>query len=216
MKKYQSKTIHIGNMGEHLIASMLSQHCIVRDVSQGKDTGIDLYCEILKKDSLELTLHFFCQVKTYKKHISRSEIEKNMDYWGNQPVPCFLFLVKYSNVKTINKESEIWVYDLPYFLAISDAKKKGITLKRHVKKKFLICDKNNNRDRMTIESFLYHHVPFSYGLWQMRRYGLVLPNPEIDQNLPDVLVGGLTKIYKEKIEKQILYAKRLMEKEKTE
>ena len=69
---------------------------------------------------------------------------------------------------------------------------------------------------MTIESFLYHHVPFSYGLWQMRRYGLVLPNPEIDQNLPEVLVGGLTKIYKEKIEKQILYAKRLMEKEKTE
>ncbi|HEC68513.1 MAG TPA: hypothetical protein ENI35_06900 [Candidatus Desulfofervidus auxilii] len=67
MKKYQSKTIHIGNMGEHLIASMLSQHCIVRDVSQGKDTGIDLYCEILKKDSLELTLHFFCQVKTYPK-----------------------------------------------------------------------------------------------------------------------------------------------------
>ena len=69
---------------------------------------------------------------------------------------------------------------------------------------------------MTIESFLYHHVPFSYGLWQMRRYGLVLPNPEIDQKLPEVLVGGLTKIYKEKIEKQILYAKRLMEKEKTE
>jgi hypothetical protein len=46
----------------------------------------------------------------------------------------------------------------------------------------------------------------------MRR-GLVLPNPEIEDNMPEVLVGGLTKIYKEKIEKQILYAKNLMEKE---
>jgi hypothetical protein len=211
MKKYQSKTIHIGNIGEHIIASMLSQCCIVRNVSQGKDTGIDLYCEILKQDSLELTLHFFCQVKTSKKHISQSEIEKNIDYWGNQPVPVFLFFVKYSNLATINSESEIWVYDLPYFLAINDAKAQGYNgLKRYVNKRFLICDENNNKDKMTLETFLYHHIPFSYGLWQMRRFGLVLPNPEIKENMPEIFVGGLTNIYKEKIEKSISYASSMM------
>jgi hypothetical protein len=213
MKKYQSKSIHVGNAGEHLVASRLSQYCIVRDVSQGKDTGIDLYCEILKEGSLELSLHFFCQIKTNQRRIDQSEIEKNIDYWANQPVPCFLFLVKYADFENI-KDAELWVYDLPYFLAIRDAKKEGIKLQRDVEKTFLICEENNNKDKMTLESFLYGHIPFSYGLWQMRRYGLVLPNPEIRDNVPPVFVGGLTKIYKDKIETAISYGKKLMRKEK--
>jgi uncharacterized protein DUF4365 len=213
MKKYQSKSIHVGNIGEHLIASKLSQHCVVRNVSQGKDTGIDLYCEILKIGSLELSLHFFVQVKTSKKHISHSEIEKNLSYWSNQPVPVFLFLVKYSDLGSINSSLEIWVYDLPYFLAINDAKVQGYNgLKRDVNKRFLICNENNNKDKMTLETFLYHHIPFSYGLWQMRRFGLVLPNPEIKENMPEIFVGGLTNIYKEKIKKSISYAISMMKK----
>jgi hypothetical protein len=214
MKKVQSSTIHLGNIGEHKIASLLSPFCIVRNVAQGRDTGIDLYCEILKQDDLEPTLHFFCQVKTRKKHIQDSEIKKDLHYWANQPVPVFVFLMKYSNEKTINSESEIWVYDVPYLIAMNDAKDKGYgKIKRDVKKRFLICSEDNNKDRMKIESFLYGHVPFSYGIWQMRR-GLVLPNPEIKNNMPEVFVGGLTKIYKEKIEKAISYAKDLMEREK--
>ena len=134
-----------------------------------------------------------------------------MEYWGNQPVPVFLFLVKYSNLKTINSDSNIWIYDLPYFIASNDAKSKGYSeLKRAVKEKYLICDENNNRDKMTLENFLYHHVPFSYGMWQMRRYGLVLPNPEIKENMPPVFVGGLTAIYKEKIERAISDANHLL------
>lgn len=213
MKKYQPTSIHIGNMGEHLIALKLSEYCIVRDVSQGNDTGIDLYCEILKEGSLELSLHFFCQIKTYKKHINQSEIKKNIDYWANQPVPVFLFLVKYADLKKM-KDAEIWVYDLPYLLAINDAKKKGIKLDRDVKNRFLICGENNNKDKMTLESFLYGHVPFSYGLWHMRRHGLVLPNPEIRDDIPPVLAGGLTKIYKEKIETSMSLAKGQLKKEK--
>ena len=213
MKKYQSKNIHIGNIGEHLIASKLSQYCIVRDVSQGKDTGIDLYCEILKKDSLELTLHFFCQVKTSKKHISKSEIRKNFDYWGSQPVPVFLFLVRYSDLNSINTMSEIWVYDVPYFLVDDDAKNRGVEVRRDVNEKFLISDKSNNKNKMTLNDFICHHIPFSYGLWQMRRYGLVLPNPEIKDNIPNVIVGGLTPIYGEKIKEAISYSQDRLKKE---
>jgi hypothetical protein len=212
MKKMQSSTIHLGNIGEHKIASLLSPFCIVRNVAQGTDTGIDLYCEILKENDLKPTLHFFCQAKTRKNHIQHSEIKKDLHYWANQPVPVFVFLMKYSNEKTINSESEVWVYDIPYLIAMNDAKEQGMKIKRDVKERFLICDEDNNKDRMKIKSFLYGHVSFSYGIWQMRR-GLVLPNPEIEDNMPEVLVGGLTKIYKEKIEKQILYAKNLMEKE---
>ena len=62
MGKSQSKTIHVGNAGEHYLAAQLSKYCIVRDVGQGKDTGIDLYCEIVQQESLNLSLHFFCQV----------------------------------------------------------------------------------------------------------------------------------------------------------
>jgi len=47
-------------------------------------------------------------------------------------------------------------------------------------------------------------------MWQMRRYGLVLPNPEIKENMPPVFVGGLTAIYKEKIERAISDANHLL------
>ena len=91
MGKSQSKAIHIGNAGEHYLASQLSRYCIVRDVGQGKDTGIDLYCEIVHQDSLKLSLHFFCQVKTLKKQINVAKIyDKYWSYWGEQPVPVFL------------------------------------------------------------------------------------------------------------------------------
>lgn len=49
---------------------------------------------------------------------------------------------------------------------------------------------------MDLKTFIYNHVPFAYGIWQMRRYGLILPNPEIEKNAPTVFVGGLTGLYK--------------------
>lgn len=66
---------------------------------------------------------------------------------------------------------------------------------------------------MDLKTFICNHVPFAYGMWQMRRYGLVLPNPEIEKNAPKVFVGGLTGLYKQKIQQAINYANDRMNKE---
>jgi len=217
MGKSQSKTIHIGNAGEHYVASQLSKYCIVRDVGQGKDTGIDLYCEIVHEDSLELTLHFFCQVKTQKKKISVASIDDMYwSYWGEQPVPVFLFLIKYENQNQIQESSEIWVYDIPYILSKKDAKTSGQRApRRDVEEKFQICDRSNNKDKMTWRDFIYHHIPWSYGLWHMRRFGLVLPNPEIGIRQNQILVGGFSYLYGQKIREAMKYADTLMSRENT-
>lgn len=89
-----------GNWGEDYITSNLAaKDCFVRRVTQGRDTGIDLYCETIKNG--EPFLHFWCQVKTKKKwsgdekevSIDPSDIEKYKEYWLRQPVPAFIFCV---------------------------------------------------------------------------------------------------------------------------
>jgi hypothetical protein len=216
MDKKHSSTIHIGNQGEHIVAAALAGNCIVRDVGQGKDTGIDLYCEILNDETLELSLHFCCQVKTEKGKYYKSQIkEKYFEYWGKQPVPVFIFSVEYTEEKDIQGTYELWVYDIPYILAKREAKELGMPEPlRDVAEKFKLCTESNNNDKMTLHDFLYGHVPWSYGLWQLRRHGLVLPNPEVKSDRGKVLVGGFSYLYKDKIEKSMEYASLLLEREK--
>ena len=62
---------------------------------------------------------------------------------------------------------------------------------------------------MDLKSFVCHHVPFAHGMWQIRRYGLVLPNPEINTRSPAVLVGGgMARVYRREIERTIGYGRR--------
>jgi hypothetical protein len=212
MEKSQSKSVHIGNAGEHYLAAQLARYCIVRDVGQGKDTGIDLYCEIVHPDTLELSLHFFCQVKTQTKDIDLSGIKDTYwTYWGDQPVPVFLFLIKYTNLNQIQEQNQVWVYDIPFILTKKDATKAGkIIPTRDVDERFQIADVSNNKDKMTITDFISHHVSWSYGLWHMRRFGLVLPNPEVVNKQSNVLSGGFSYLYEDKIQSTIDYAKFLL------
>lgn len=98
-----------GNWGEQFIAEQLSaNNCFVRQVTQGQDSGIDLYCEKLSPDKDNSNnfipfLHFWCQVKTRKDLKGRRKIicfpnsteRKNIkiDYWIKQPVPVFIFII---------------------------------------------------------------------------------------------------------------------------
>ena len=212
MEKSQSKTIHIGNAGEHYLAAQLSQYCIVRAVGQGRDTGIDLYCEIVHQESLKLSLHFFCQVKTQQTIVDLKQIDdRHWIYWGDQPVPVFLFLIKYQNQDQIQQSNEIWVYDIPYILSKKDAEKSGKRVPtRDMKEKFLISDISNNEDKMSWSDFIYGHIPWSYGLWHMRRFGLVLPNPEIVDQKNRILVGGFSYLYEDRIREAQQFAELLM------
>lgn len=217
MKKKQSRTIHIGNQGEHIVSTLFSPKCIVRDVGQGEDTGIDLYCEIINDEDLTLSLHFFCQVKTRKRgSFYISEVSDDyFDYWANQPVPVFLIIVEYDDESTIATGSSIAVYDVPFILSKRDARTNGKQSPvRDVDEKFVISDVSNNKDKMTIDDFLYCHVSWSYGLWNMRRFGLVLPNPEVKEDKPSVLVGGFSYLYTDKIELSQAMAKKIIELEK--
>ena len=96
-----------GNWGEQYIAANLSsQGCFVRYVTQGRDTGIDLYCETVKNN--KPFLHFWCQIKTSKDYKRESKQEsfkpdkpekRHKEYWLAQPVPVFIFLVPDSRDK---------------------------------------------------------------------------------------------------------------------
>lgn len=89
-----------GNWGEQFIASELAaKGCLVRHVTQGHDTGVDLYCETTWNGSP--FLHFWCQVKT-RKILGRRKTysykppkkeQRHIAYWVKQPVPVFIFVV---------------------------------------------------------------------------------------------------------------------------
>ena len=123
-------------------------------------------------------------------------------------------LVKYKKQTELQSSNGIWVYDLPYLLAKREAKNSGKEApRRDVEEKFLICQESNNKDKMTWTDFIYRHIPWSYGLWHLRRFGLVYPNPEIVHQQNRILVGGFSYLYKEKIRKAIEYANFLMSRE---
>ena len=203
MKKFQSRTIHIGNQGENLVSSMLSKYCIVRGVGQGEDTGLDIYCEVVDDQTLNLSLHFFCQIKTSGENTSISIIEKDLEYWAQQPAPVFLLEVKYKDDKKIHEEGEVWIYDIPWKLVQNDAlNKSSVRLTRDVDDKFKLSDVSNNKDNMTVYDFIYHHLPSSYGLWNMRRYGVAMINPEIKGDA-QFYTKGIAKLYLEEIKKTL-------------
>jgi len=212
MSKTHSRTIHIGNQGEHIVAAILSANCIVREVGQGKDTGIDLYCEILNPETLEPSIHFFCQVKTKRGSFNLNRVdEKYFEYWGKQPAPVFVFVVNYAEENRIHENHKILVCDIPYALTKRDAKRFGKKEPlRELDETFELCNESNNKDKMSLRDFLYGHVPWSHGLWQMRRFGLVFPNPEIKATSSRFFVGGFSSIYEGKIRETIEYAQKIL------
>ncbi len=89
------------------VKAWLAGECFVREVTEGTDVGIDLYCESVHQQ--EPFLHFWIQVKSGeiqpKKGKPRLKINsdgtqarwsfeaKHLLYWSRQPVPVFVFLV---------------------------------------------------------------------------------------------------------------------------
>jgi len=87
-----------GNWGEQYVAERLSAcGCLVHQVPQGHDCGIDLYCESIYHG--KPFLHFWFQVKTSKEYKSENDYcsyragSDELEYWLSQPIPVFIVLV---------------------------------------------------------------------------------------------------------------------------
>ena len=142
-----------GNWGEQYIAEKLSsQGCFVRHVTQGRDTGIDLYCETVKNN--KPFLHFWCQIKTSKnykgkrKQISFKPKIEHKEYWLAQPVPVFIFLVPDLRNKL----------DVPYYIcrALDLRKKERISSFIKIEKSEEDLPTFLNKDQgLALETFLW-------------------------------------------------------------
>jgi hypothetical protein len=95
-----------GNWGEQYVAERLAHaDCLVRHVPQGRDAGIDLYCESVVDE--KPFLHFWVQIKTGDSYISKIQdrgfptsvfTPDEMEYWSKQVVPVLIAVVTGPNV----------------------------------------------------------------------------------------------------------------------
>jgi len=111
-----------GNFGASYVTYRLSKYCLVRQVTEGTDIGIDLYCESFT-DIGKPFLHFWVQVKTGeslkvsvdKSYASYSFKIEHLQYWHRQPVPVFAFLIPI-NWPQKKKKIDVYVVNLTDYL----------------------------------------------------------------------------------------------------
>jgi hypothetical protein len=165
-----------GNWGEQFIASELAfQGCLIRHVTQGHDSGIDLYCESTK-DGIPY-LHFWCQVKTSTKwsgeesKCSFTPETKHKRYWLKQPAPVYIFLVPDARYKS----------PAPYFICTA------LDLLANDKINSFIKIKNST----DLTKFLADDLLYQTFMWDLKD-GKVshLKNPESEYTVK--IPGGIT------------------------
>jgi len=116
---------------------------------------------------MALSLHFFCQVKTTKHAISSNYYKKHLEYWKRQPAPVFVFNVVYGNATSVNENNcKVYVHDISYVLQKQHMKSHDIeNMDRNVEETFMICEESNNKNKMTLDDFINHHISWCYGEW---------------------------------------------------
>jgi hypothetical protein len=127
----QIPNTHItGNTVENFIAYKLSKYCLVRRVSQGTDIGVDLYCELLRKNPdkggiSNPLLHFWVQVKSSgidgKNELIDGQVSiplkvKHLKYWRKQPVPIFVMYANREQIEKSDEEPKIFVLEITRWL----------------------------------------------------------------------------------------------------
>lgn len=172
-----------GNWAEEYISSELaSQGCFIRRVTQGHDTGIDLYCETVENGIP--FMHFWCQIKTSEKWNGKkppatySPKLKHIDYWLKQPIPVFIFLVPDFRAAP---SKPYYIY-APMYL-------KG---NRRIKLFKIIGNQNH------LFMFLRHHLPMLTHEWELRE-GKVSPLKTPEKTEIVFFEPGITHLYEKEI-----------------
>ena len=189
-----------GNWGEQYIAANLaSQGCFIRHVTQGHDSGIDLYCETTRGGIP--FLHFGCQVKTSKKwkgkkkHIllPKPTCKKYQEYWLKQPVPVFIFLVP--DLRDAPK--------IPYYICSA---RDLLCTDKKVKSRWKIESPNDLKELPNdLKEFLNKDLIYETILWDLKdgkvSY-LKTPKPEYTVQF----LGGQVHKYEKKVQENLCRA----------
>ncbi|MBW2636751.1 MAG: DUF4365 domain-containing protein [Deltaproteobacteria bacterium] len=209
-----------GNWGEHFIASELaSQDCFVRNVTEGHDTGIDLYCETTSKG--DPFLHFWCQIRTTRE-LKVSEIcqtrsfkRKHKNYWLSHPVPVFIFFVPVSEQKEKETEKEKKrKHDpmTPYYIfsAIDFNGKRGCTIKS--KYKIVHDESETNKDEgiMTLKDFIKNRLPFETFLWDLKNGKVSYLKESPDSSYVIKFPPGYSQKYEKELSKRLRWTLRIL------
>ncbi len=220
----QGSTIHLGNLGEHVVAGVLARHAIVRWSAQGRDIGVDLYCEGVQvgnepSGSLPALNHFWVQIKSTEKMDGRPRISRQeINSWLSEPVPVFVFCVEIPG-SYLSKDQQgdgkptVHVYDLNLWSLSQQGQdffhdsNDSVTLsptpfsendeyKWYLRLEAAGLSKCDDYYSLTVKEFVEGHVAYSYGVHSIRR-GIVRLNP--DKHLigsdESYLVGGFTPLF---------------------
>ncbi len=214
----QGTMIHKGNLGEHLVAAALASHAIVRTPAQGRDVGVDLYCEGLLAGTETPTIdplnHFWVQVKATEGEASDvpsfQTTRGEVGYWLQQPVPVYVIVARLPGRQGAC-ELEVppfAVFDITLWamtagkdwLRGQGGDSKAISLAPssellHHRWCFLLggidaLDGANEFPVQDVKGFITSHVAYTYGAHAIRR-GFVQFNP--DKHMEQgTLAGGLS------------------------
>jgi hypothetical protein len=172
----------LGNQAESLVHYLLSKHCLVRNIVGNTDIGIDLFCEAIIDN--KPFVHFCAQVKCSNSIPDKKVVRgvpftfemKHLNYWKQQPVPVFAFLVP-----KVNNPKYIHVIDISQrLIEFSASKKTPHTLYSYPD---LIVDMSKGIEKVHhgIDSFIRSHIPWVCSAIYASK-GMLLPSPDIRKN----------------------------------
>lgn len=181
-----------GNWAEEYVAERLAAtNCLVRPVRQGRDIGLDLYCETI--DRKKPFLHLWVQVKSTKKKIFRPNRHsppgikrESVDYWLEQPIPVFVFVV----IDRRPHQSTICVYS-------------PLNPNSHRKPFRYLSKLKTDQD---MRAFLRNDLPRHSFQWKLN-HGVVAPLKNLTNDGQTLFPTGLIQpFFEEKIRKTLLHA----------
>ncbi len=219
-----------GNFAENVAASWLSQMCLIRPVAAGTDIGIDLYCEAILGSMPYL--HFWAQVKAIQPSRVSSDEEsasfdfetRHLEYWSNQPIPVYAFLVPIGKwpPKTPNRIYGVRITEYLVRYGIPRQSNKNIHATGYFDKETLATD---------LKQFIEEIVPWDTSANHMQR-GIISPIatpireeyrrypsdigiqhlPQVLENIRDASVMGLFQLLRYEIsDKSIMPLRRAFE-----
>ncbi len=169
-----------GNQGASLVASWLSERCLVRPVAEGTDVGIDLFCETVDESSGQPHMHFWVQVKAGKQVRIKDGKAKcsfgadHIDYWARQPVPVYAFLIAEGQLQDMQK-----IFVISFARKLLKGQCSGVGKGTRTLESDLVC--YTQQEPFNLSSFVDTTVRVDHVVLAYVRHGLDIPMPQLSR-----------------------------------